>query len=688
VQSAVQVSDKPADLDSLRPLEKAIRSLEQPAGGSHWFGALGLDRSANLLPSLNQLLIRRAVPLLRESAFRATEDRLRAYSSRDSSSAARAAAYNDLRAYLLLGADVGRLRTSADDQAFLKEYLRHTAESRPGDSVYTNRVVTQLQTAVMKTDSGLVDRMRQVLYTPPTVDGLYRGLRDEGTRRLPAVTMVRLIGATHAAVFAPGAQISGLYTKGGWESFVQAAIEDRSHEPTRANWVLGSKVDRLPAELSNTDSLAGRLLGLYFRDYAAEWKRFLVGLHYAQGDRSAVIRQLDVLQDPEKSPLVVLLDSVAAETRFDNPAKKKANAFISSTLKKFGYEAQSESVGASSNPVDRAFAPVHAIRGPALGQILSQYQDASSKLQASGEGSPSASSTEQLSRELQTARINISRTAKALDSDIRDAVFNQPLDIARAALKNTVGGALIGQWHSQVCGPFQDRLAGKYPFSKRATTAASLLDVERYFRPQGGTVWTFYERELSEYLRSGDFQAKGNANIPQSISGSLRRARSISDGLFDGSGAIHLDFDLIPQPPSVEMLTEEPTSAAPTVTQVAMTIDGQDAVYQMGRQNPKSFAWPNAKADERGASIAVTVARVGQSALRLPVKEARGDWGWLHLVDSASVSPMPGGNVRLDWAVSDAQGRFAVHVAYVLHARSGQSLFNSPREFFQFECGQ
>jgi len=325
VRSAVKLSDKPADLDSLRPLEDAIRSLEQSPEGSRWFGTLGLDRSAKLLPPLNQLLIDRAVPLLRESAFRGTEDRLRAYSSRDSSAAERAEAYSDLHAYLLLGADVGRLQTTADDRAFLKDYLRRSVESRPSDSIYTNRVVMQLRTPVMQTDSALVERMRQVLYMPPTVDGLYRGLQDEGARRVPPVTVARLIGATHAAVFAPGVQISGLYTKAGWESYVQAAIEDRSREPTRTNWVLGSTGDRLPAELSNSDSLAGRLLGLYFRDYVAEWRRFLVGVRYAQGDRSATIRQLDVLQDIETSPLVQLLDSVAVETQFEQSGEEEGD---------------------------------------------------------------------------------------------------------------------------------------------------------------------------------------------------------------------------------------------------------------------------------------------------------------------------------------------------------------------------
>jgi len=684
VQSAVQVSDKSADLDSLYPLATALDSLEVPKA-SRWFGAMGFDRSAKLLPELNRLLVRRATPLFRELALGATEQRLRTFSGQGASEGDRGLAYDDLHAYLLLGADVGRLRTSPGDRTFLKGYLRRVVARRPSDSVLTDRVATQLERPVMETDSQLVERTRRVLYTPPTVDGLYRGLREDGTQRLPAVPLARLIGAAPSGVFASGAQVSGLYTKEGWESYVQAAIESRSREPAQANWVLGSRPEALPAELANSDSLAGKLLGLYFADYISEWRRFLVSLRYVQGDRGASVHQLDVLQDVEHSPLVALIDTVSAQTRFDNQAKKKANDFVSSILKKFGYAAQAGEVTASANPVDRAFAPIHALRGPALGQILGQYQDAGTKLQALGDGAPSSSGAEQLSRDLQTARINISRSAKALDADIRDAVFTQPLDIARAALRNTVSTAVMSQWRRQVCAPFDEKLLGRYPFTRRGTTDASLIEVERYFRPQSGTVWEFYDRELADYVRSGDFQVKSGSPISQSVGTTLRRAKAIGDGLFDGSGGIHLDFDLTPQSPTVEMLTSEPTAAV-TVTETSITIDGQSSVYQMGRQSPKPFVWPNSRADERGATLTVTVARVGRNSVTLPARGARGDWGFVRLLDEASVTPLGGGNVRLSWKLIDAESTFAVNVAYVVHARSGQSLFNSPRAFFQYDC--
>jgi type VI secretion system protein ImpL len=686
VQSAVQVSDKPAALDSLYPLASAIDSLEQSPSAARLFGGMGLDRSGKLIPALNRRLVDRAVPLFRELAFVPTEERLRNFSGQSASEGDRGAAYDDLRAYLLVGADVGRLQTSPLERTFLKAYLRRATERRPSDSVLTNRFVSQLQRAVMQTDSQLVDRTRRVLYTPPTVEGLYRGIREEGTQKLPAVPLARLIGAGPSAVFASGAQVSGLYTKEGWESYVQAAIESRSREPAKANWVIGSRPEALPAELANSDSLAGRLIALYFHDYIAEWRRFLVNIRYPQGDRATSIRQLDVLQDVDRSPLLVLLDTVAEQTRFDSPAKKKANDFVSSILKKFGYEAQAANTGASGNPVDRAFASIHALRGPALGQILGQYQDAGAKLQSVGDGAPSSSGAEQLARDLQTARINVNRSAKSLDDDIREALFTQPLDIARAALKISVSSAVMGQWRRQVCAPFDEKLIGRYPFTRRASTDAALLEVERYFRPQSGTVWAFYERELADYARPGDFQVKAGAPIQPGVGTTLRKAKAIGDGLFDGSGGIHLDFDVTPQPPTVEMLTSEPNAAVPTVTQVSITIDGQTSVYQMGRQTPKPFDWPNSKADERGASIAVTVARVGRGAITLPAKESRGDWGWVRLLDDATVSSLGGGNFRLVWKLVDSDSSFAVNVAYVVHARSGQNLIASPRAFFQYDC--
>jgi hypothetical protein len=58
----------------------------------------------------------------------------------------------------------------------------------------------------------------------------------------------------------------------------------------------------------------------------------------------------------------------------------------------------------------------------------------------------------------------------------------------------------------------------------------------------------------------------------------------------------------------------------------------------------------------------------------------------VRLLEEASVTPLGGGNARLSWKLIDPEGMFAVNVAYVVHARSGQSLFNASSSFFQYDC--
>jgi len=110
---------------------------------------MGLDRSAKLIPALNGLFMRRAVPLFRASAFDATEERLRTYTSESASQTERGAAYNDLRAYLLLGPEVGRLQASPGERAFLKAYLQRAPGARPHVPVSKDAPLAEFEQVAM-----------------------------------------------------------------------------------------------------------------------------------------------------------------------------------------------------------------------------------------------------------------------------------------------------------------------------------------------------------------------------------------------------------------------------------------------------------------------------------------------------------------------------------------------------------
>ena len=241
------------DLDSLRAV---ITRLERSEAPTEQILRLGLDRSPSLARDLRLEYVRRARPIFETAFFRPLESRLRGGVERGASASAetRADEKDDLRAYLLFGGESGRLGTSEDstvERPFLKGYLRRFDGLRPGDTLYTNLFVDVMYEPVMRTDSQLVAQVRRRLYVVPTLDGLYdEMLHGEGARRLRPITIAGVVGAASSMPFGRSdAVVRGVFTKAGWDGYVQNAIEQWSKEPGKTDWLIGSRPDRLPVDL-------------------------------------------------------------------------------------------------------------------------------------------------------------------------------------------------------------------------------------------------------------------------------------------------------------------------------------------------------------------------------------------------------------------------------------------------------
>ncbi len=682
-EGAVATSAGRDDIGALDSLERMIRRLEGQAAAAQQLRRLGLDRSGSVLPGMRTVFARRALPYLQAPLIVPIEGRLRGYT------AASQDARDDLHAYLLLGPDVGRLRESAGERQFLRGYLRRMLRGRPGDTVYTNRFAAVVDEPVLRADSQLVARTRELLYMPPTLDGLYAGLRQEGAR-LPARTLGQLLGPLPYLPFEPGTSVPGLYTREAWESFVQDAIEARSREPGRTDWVVGARPDRLPPELADPDSVAGTLLRRYFADYIAAWQGFLVGVRYVPGDPAAVARSLQAIGDPAKSPLAALLDSVGAQTRFENAtvvgARRKLSDFTASMLRKFGYVRSEGSAGGPRNPVDRTFAPLHALRegagGAALGQLLAQYQQFGQAVQAMAPqlGSPAAAT--QLTNEAARARVAIAPALPSVDPAIRAALFERPYDIAVRAIEDKTARDGAGRWSDQVCRAYKGTLAGRYPFDPSGQDAA-FADVERFFQPQSGTIWGFFDRELSSTLSPTDFQPLAGvspAGVPQGAVPTLRRARRIRDGLFAGGGGMRVEFQLTPL--SLAIPTPPPGRSV-EATRICLTVDGREECYHNGERVPQAFEWPS-RTGQRVNRVVATVAERGKPPLQIPL-ERTGDWGWFRLLDAAQITSLGPTEARVTWSVPVPAG-YAVRVTYALTVKGGTNPFTNPTPLAQFEC--
>lgn len=59
---------------------------------------------------------------------------------------------------------------------------------------------------------------------------------------------------------------------------------------------------------------------MYKQEYIAEWKKFINATHYAKGaDFVQQAKVMDVLGEPQNSPIRTYIDRVAKETSWDNP---------------------------------------------------------------------------------------------------------------------------------------------------------------------------------------------------------------------------------------------------------------------------------------------------------------------------------------------------------------------------------
>jgi type VI secretion system protein ImpL len=212
--------------------------------------------------------------------------------------------------------------------------------------------------------------------------------------------------------------------------------------------------------------------------------------------------------------------------------------------------------------------------------------------------------------------------------------------------------------------------------------------VERYFQPQSGTIWAFFERELSSSLSSSDFQPipgrAGAVSVPPEAITALRRARRIRDGLFAGSG-MRVEFTLTPQPPAIR---NPPPGRSPFPTQVCISVGGQRECYKNGTPFAQSFVWPSAAGQPAGPAangIVVSMSEGGRAAPAAHLEET-GDWGWIRLLDRASITPEPGSGYRVTWDVPHDAG-YSVQVVYLLGAKGSTNPLVERRSLFsQFEC--
>ncbi len=622
--------------------------------------------------------------------------------------------YNYLKAYLLMGSEVARLDTAG--QKFLKRELNTVLDERffqfmrPDDAKelqpLIERQVAYFVNALgkqgvpgFKSDVNLVSRVRNSIYEAPSIQGVYMRLKREAIDKLQPLTLEQMLHGQYANMMTSGYEIPGFFTQAGWQSYVKDAFHSESEHPDREDWVTGIKQQKLPPDMRDPDKMEAELKKSYYRDYIEVWWQFLRSINYKSfGSLAEVAQNLKILGDVVNSPLATLVNTASDETTFESAVssgiREKAGGLVGSVGKKLGISGGDTAgkIASTHNPVDAQFSFLHSMSTTASGNnananmmtnILNQLTTVSDALTAMS-NDPATQSKEYAAKVLQQGAGELPDALRAvrgsmggLDLQTRRALFEQPLQFTWSAILGAAQQSLNNQWESQVYEPFKTTLANYYPFNRNGQDA-SVVDVERFFQPESGTLWSFYNGELKTFIKQGSWRSftwEGRGiRISSALANTLDKATSLQKAFFF-RGAMQADFSMQPGLP----VGKDLDSAAPVVEQVCLTIDGKQDCYRMGRQYWTDFIWPGTEGAP-GAQLKLLT----RSGTTDPV-QYDGSWGFFRLLEKARIQKISSSLYKLQWTIQDGHN-YEVFVNYELRANSAYNPFGNAREFFAFTC--
>ena len=674
--------------DDLRRLDSLRIVIDRYDGGLPPL-QIGLNRRGTVLVPARGLYLRKARSFVETYAMGRIRRRLSFASSTD--------IYEDLKAFLLLTEESERVRAQdTTDAVFLRRHLANAARASiyGSDSIGVGVEMQERIDATMaafvdgiragrvdmfEPQTGLVERVREFVYQRPSVEGLYERIKSDGNARVEPFRFPDAVSPSALGLFASSPEVSGFFTRDGWETFAAERLPNEAANPSRDDWVWGRTAVELPAIFQDSEQLLARLLEIYFADYAQAWQRFMQEVRYQQPTSARhAAGILEALASTADSPLLSLLSNVTRQTTLDAGEGMGLMESISEALgQQVGRIMGREGEEGASNPVARNFAALHALGADqaAGGGASAELYQAFSALGLVGAaldemaddpsgGTESDNHTDDVQNDaLDEIRDALSR----LNPETRRALFEEPVrgawEVARGIAEQRQDQTLREElqdlneaWREDVYDPFRSTLAGRYPFNPNSNEDAPLGDFEDFFRPGSGKLDQFY---ASIEPRLDD--SENPLRISAAARSAFRRGREIGRGVFSG-GNLRLDFQLQPELPRYE-------GAAPPVARMDLMIHGQHSAYIMGQAQWTSFFWP----DSPSASLTVTTQQ-GQ----LPALDFDGDWAWFRLLEQARVV-----GDELHWRFATSAGG-TLTARYRLSARNSSAPFQRPTGFFSF----
>lgn len=506
-------------LDALRAQLQTLRDYERngPPTGLEW----GLYSGSAILPDARRAYFASFDKLLFEDTRGALGSALRAVPPAPRPTDDYGSTYRVLKAYLITTSNPER---STED--FLAPVLlTQWSGVRSADS--TQSQLAQRQFAFyarelplgdpfsFPADTALVGRARSFLRQFTGIEPIYQAMLAEADSGNAAIQFNKMVPGSSAYIIERNT-VRGAFTKPGYAAMQRAlGSADRFFQGER--WVLG---DEPPSQVDKTKALAD-LRARYDGDYIAAWRDYLQGATIARygsvSDAAAKLAQLSGNQSPLLSLISIASQNTSTDTAIGN-ALQPAHAVVppGQTDKLIG------------PPVQSYMAALLTLQG-SLGQVATAPPGQSEGAIANATQNANAARAEaqKLAQGFVVGREPAVATAV-------QRLLTEPLASIDPYLRNYGAGQLNGKAQT-----FCSRNAGlfaKYPFNERSPIQASLDEVSAVFKPNTGSLWTYYNDALQNVIQpqGSTFAAKsgGTLNVNPAFLSFFNRAAQFSAAIF------------------------------------------------------------------------------------------------------------------------------------------------------------
>ena len=682
-------------LHALSELQKTLARLQYRAEhGAPWYERAGLSQNNALLAALWPRYQDSAQPLLRDAAASHLQIQLNAFNALPPGSPLREQmakkTYDQLKLYLMLA------RPEHMDAAWFSSALLNDWPKRNGvkDGVWQGVAPSLLSfwgaqliahpEWKIRADEGMVSQARSLLVRlmgmRNSESTLYQKMLSQVAHLYVDMRLEDMTGDTDASrLFSSAEIVPGMFTRQAWEQAVQPAIEKVvKARRDELDWVLTDSQRQVnKQDETSPEALKKRLTERYFTDFSGAWLEFLNSLRWnPAATLSDSIDQLTLMADVRQSPLVALMNTLNVQGRTGQTGEAISDSLVKSAKNLLGgdnRDAIDQSAGVHG-PLDATFGPVLAlmdksntgVQALSLQSYLTRVTQVRLRLQQVTNAADPQAMTQTIARTVfQGKAVDLTETrdygsliAAGLGqewSSFGRSVFVNPMEQAWQQVLTPAAGSLNAQWQQAVVAEWNSVFGGRYPFNN-SSSDVSLPLLAKYLNADSGRIAQFLQTRLK-----GVLHREGSRWVPDSINSqglvfnpaflsAINTLSHISDVAFtEGNAGMH--FELRP-------------GTADGVMQTDMIIDSQKLTYMNQLPAWKRFTWP-ADTEAPGANLSWISTQAGTRQYA----DIPGSWGWIRLLDKASVKAYPGvgSSYSLSWKAPD--GRM---LNYTLRTEAGE----------------